>query len=500
MSKGERPSARVKEVDRSQLKLKVINIEEMVGREHPARAIWEFVGKQNLERFYQEIKAVEGKAGREPWDPRVLISLWVYAYSRGISSAREIGRLCRYEPAYVWITGDEEINHHTLSDFRMEKGEALKELFVEVLGAMSSEGLITMIQVAQDGTKIEARASSRSFHREGTIRKHLEMAEEQVKRMEELSDKEVSKKAKARKVSSAKEKKERMERALEELEKVRKAKRTAEEKKEARVSTSEPDARVMKQANGGYDPSYNVQVSTDGKNKAIVGMTVSKNGNDLQELQGGVREVEKNTGKKPEQMLVDGGYVSADNIVHMESEGIELYGPVVDGDLKAANVSARLKQQYGIGEEFLPSAFRYDAQINTMICPAGKTLAYMRSYVDGQQKLATYRARLSDCRGCPFKERCCPKNRSNGRSVTRSELLPEVARFNERMKSEEAKAIYKLRGEVAEFPNLWLKDKFEVRKFRLRGLVKVGIEALWAGLAYNIQLFIRLMRGRPVRV
>lgn len=500
MSEGEKANARVKQVDRDQVKLKVLRIEEVIGRSHPARAIWEFVGRQNLESFYQGIKAVEGTAGREAWDPKVMITLWIYAYSRGVSSAREISRLCRYDPAFVWITGDMEINHHSLSDFRLEQGEGLKQLFVEVLGAMSAVGLITMTRVTQDGTKIEANVSSRSFHREATIRKHLEMAEEQVKRMEELSDQQIGKKAKQRKVASAKEKKKRMERALEELEKVRSAKRTVEEKKEARASTSDPDARVMKQANGGYDPSYNVQISTDSENKAIIAITVSKNGNDQQELTGAVKEIEGNVGKKPHQMVVDGGYINAENIVQMEEEAVELYGPVVDSKVKAAKVASRLQRQYGIAEEFLPSAFNYDASTNSLTCPAGKSLSYMRSYSECQQKYHTYRARLSDCQGCPMKERCCPKNEKNGRSVTRSELLPEIARFNERMNTEAAKEIYKIRGAVAEFPNLWFKEKLGARRFRVRGTTKVGLEALWRGLTYNIQLFIRLMSKSAVKV
>lgn len=493
MRDDEGVKARVKRADRDQIKLKVIDIDQMIGRGHSARAIWQFVGRQNLDSFYEGIKAVEGVAGREAWDPKVMITIWIYAYSRGISSAREISRLCRYDPAFVWITGDMEINHHSLSDFRISQGEGLKQLFVEVLGAMSAAGLITMTRVTQDGTKIEANASNRSFHREGTIRKYLEMAKEQVKRMEELSDQEISKKAKQRKVASARERKRRIERALEELEKVRAAKRGLEEKNEARVSTTDPDARVMKQADGGYDPSYNLQMSTDSEGKAIVAIAVSKKGNDNQELKGALAQVEENTGNKPQQMLVDGGYVNSENIIHTEREGIELYGPVVDSEIKAANLALRLKRQHGIEEEFLPGAFRYDEQTNSLICSVGNRLSYVNSINNSQQRLHKYMARFSDCRQCVMKEKCCPNNKRNGRSVTRSELLPEIARFNERMKSEAAKEIYRIRGAVAEFPNLWLKEKLGGRRFRLRGIQKVELEALWRGLTYNIQLFLRLM-------
>ena len=105
-----------------------------MGEEHAVRAIWELVGKLDLEPFYAEVGALEGEAGRPVWDPKVLMSLWIYAYKDGVSSAREIARLCEYHPAYQWLTGMEVVNYHTLADFRVEHQQALDGLFIEVLG------------------------------------------------------------------------------------------------------------------------------------------------------------------------------------------------------------------------------------------------------------------------------------------------------------------------------------------------------------------------------
>src|SRR5947199_4802047 len=85
---------RVKPVDRSQLTWQMLDVERLIEPDHAARAIWELVGRLKLDGFYAAIEAVEGAAGRTPWDPRLLVSLWIYAYSRGIGSAREIGRRC----------------------------------------------------------------------------------------------------------------------------------------------------------------------------------------------------------------------------------------------------------------------------------------------------------------------------------------------------------------------------------------------------------------------
>lgn len=105
-------------------------------------------------------RAVEG--GRPAFDPQLLISLWVYAYSQGIGSAREVARRCEYDPAFQWLTGLLEVNYHTLADFRVDRHQELDERFTQVLASLGKEGLITLKQVMQDGTKIRAaRAFSR---------------------------------------------------------------------------------------------------------------------------------------------------------------------------------------------------------------------------------------------------------------------------------------------------------------------------------------------------
>ena len=170
---------RVKPVDRSQMVWRSVDVEHLIEENHPARAIWALSGELDLKDFYAPIEAVEGVAGRTPWDPRLLVSLWVYAYSRGISSAREIARRCTFDPAFQWLCGLEPINYHTLSDFRVAHGPAVQELFVELLGVLSAEGLVSLERVMHDGTKIKAAASSDTFRRKGRLRAHLETARQQ---------------------------------------------------------------------------------------------------------------------------------------------------------------------------------------------------------------------------------------------------------------------------------------------------------------------------------
>src|SRR5580765_6432621 len=303
---------RVRAINRSQLTWQRLDVERLIEMEHPARAIWELVGRLKLEGFYAPIEAVEGGAGRTPWDPRLLISLWIYAYSRGISSAREIARRCTYEPAFQWLCGLGEINHHTLSDFRVGHDKSLRELFVQVLGVLSSEGLVSLERVMQDGTKIKACAGSDSFRRQDRLKEHLAAARQQVEAMGDPREEEPARKRAARQ-RAVRERQQRLEQALEQVEKVRQAKR--QDKEQARASQSDPQARVMKQSDGGYAPSYNVQLSTEASNRIIVGTDVSQSGSDFVHLIGAVAQVEQNLGQKPTQVVVDGGFTSRENIV-----------------------------------------------------------------------------------------------------------------------------------------------------------------------------------------
>jgi transposase len=486
---GARP--RLKPVNRSQMLFRTVDVERLVDEDHPVRAIWAFVGRLDLGAFYAPIKAVEGVAGRDTWAPRLLVSLWLYAYSRGIGSAREVARRCEYDPPFQWLTGMQEVNHHTLSDFRVGNGAALDDLFVQALGLLSAEGLITLERVMQDGTKIQASAGADSFRREERLHKHLEAAREQVAAMGDPREA-PSARQKAARERAKRQRQERLEQALEELEKIREAKSGEEARQEARASMTDPDARIMKQSNGGYAPAYNVQVSTDAAHGMIVGVGVSQSAGDYGELAGGVERVEENLGRKPGQVVADGGFTSRENILAMAGKEVDFVGSLDEHDAQSAG---QMKRR-GVAEAFYPQAFAYNAGQDTYRCPAGQVLRH-----EGREKRVgvvhhRYRAERGTCAACPHQERCCPGNEAKGRSITRAVQAPAVQAFIDKMQTEAAKAVYRLRGAVAEFPNAWIKAKIGLRQFHVRGLPRVRCEMLWACLTHNLQHWIRL-RWRP---
>ena len=493
MNKGEAGQTaervlRLEAINRNQMVMRVVDVERLVAEDHPVRAIWARVGRLDLSSFYAKIESVDGVAGRPAWDPRLLMSLWIYAYSQGVSSAREMGRLSEYDPAYQWLTGMKEVNYHTLSDFRVAHKGALEELFIQVLAVMSSEGLITLERVMHDGTKIRACASADTFRREDKIQKHLALAREHLKQIEEAGEEEVSARLAKARERAAREKLESLELALKELEKVRADKSGQEEVEKARVSMTDPEARIMKQSEGGFAPSYNVEISTDATAGVIVGVEATQAGSDYQQLVPAVDKIEENMGRPPEEMVTDGGFVSRENILAMHERGINFIGSMGDGK----NQSAGQMNRRGVAEEFHPEAFSYDAASDTFTCPAGKLLHYEDKEERPGRTNHRYRAQASNCRVCPFRDKCCPTNATKGRTIVRGVDHPVVAAFINKMQTEEAKKIYRKRGAVAEFPNAWVKSKIGLRQFRMRGLIKAGIEALWACLTYNVQQWIRL--------
>src|SRR5258706_975295 len=175
------PIPRLVSIDRRQILLRTVDVEKLIDEDHSARSLWELVGRLDLILYHAQIAAVEGHAGREHTDPQLLISLWLYAYSRGLNSAREVARQCEVEPGFQWLCGMEAISHRTLSGFRSENKAALDDLFGQVLGMLSAEGLITLERVTLDGTKIKANAGGNSFRRQEKIAAHLAAAREQVR-------------------------------------------------------------------------------------------------------------------------------------------------------------------------------------------------------------------------------------------------------------------------------------------------------------------------------
>lgn len=165
MTNRREPRARTVEPDRRQGVIRFEMPEDTLADDHPARVLWEVVGKLDLSALLAGNKAVEGKVGRSRLSPWMLLTLWLYAISRGIGSAREIARLVDTDEAFRWIVGGVSVGHHELSEFRRGHGEAFDALMTDVLASLTHKGVLSLQLVAQDGMRVRASASAPSFRR-----------------------------------------------------------------------------------------------------------------------------------------------------------------------------------------------------------------------------------------------------------------------------------------------------------------------------------------------
>lgn len=319
---------------RNQVEFQECLLDELLPEDHEARIVWDYVCGLDLSELIGRIQAVEGGPGQAPADPRILVTLWLYATLRGVGSARELNRLCVDHAAYRWICGGVSMNYHTLSDFRTQHVELLDRLLTESVAALMAEGLVTLDRVAQDGMKVRASAGAASFRRQPTLEEALAEAENQVARLrKELeADPAASKtRQQAARKRAIEERAERIRAALDQLPQIAQSKKPKDREK-ARASTTDADAHVMKMADGGFRPAFNVQLATATDSQVITGVEVTNSGGDQGQLAPMIEQHQERYEEKPKEALVDGGFVKKADIdqVSPPQGGTTVYAPVME--------------------------------------------------------------------------------------------------------------------------------------------------------------------------
>ena len=336
---------RLRQPQRQQFTMMVQCFDDLIGEDHPVRMVVAVVEQLDVKDFCVPIQAREGVAGRDATDPRLLIALWLYACIRGMGSAPEVARRCEESIPFRWRCGGITVNHRLLSDFRTDHGKALDNLFTQVIASLVEKGLVKVSRISQDGVRVRVGAGAGSFRREERLHKLLEEAQqhvEELRRQLEAPEQMAADKAKKVKAQKrrAEEKQKRLEQAMEQLPELKKKQEEAARmagqgkcgdkirNKELRVSTTDPEARVLKMPNGGFNPGVNVQLATDTESRAIVGVEVSNQGSDSSGLSAPMRQqVEERTGKKVEEHLLDGGYLRMEDLEEGHRQKVKLYIP-----------------------------------------------------------------------------------------------------------------------------------------------------------------------------
>ena len=408
---------RLRTADRQQL-IPAMPLEDLLEQDHQARLLWDFVQGLDLAPLYDRIRAVEGHPGAPPADPRILLALWLYATLEGVGSARALDWLCVHHNAFRWLVGGVSVNYHSLSDFRTGHVDLLDQLLTHSVAVLREQDLVDLNRVAQDGLRVRASAGAASFHRRPTLEEHLREAQEQVRRLkEELEDDPggPGRRQAAARRRAAQERAGRLQQALARLPELE-AKKKAGARDQARASGTDPEATVMKMADGGYRPAYNVQFSTDTASQVIVGVGVIATGSDMGQITPMLEQVHDRHGAYPAEALADGGFAAL-------------------ADLEAAQAAPRG---------------------TTVYAPVPK-----------------------------------PKDAKRDRYEPLPRDSAASAAWRARMKTDEAKAIYKERASVAECVNAQARNRGLLRLL-VRGLRKVRAVVLWYAIAHNMRRGFRL--------
>jgi transposase len=411
---------------RDQIELRPMDLEALLPQGHRARVVWAWVERQDLSGMYAVIKARQGGVGRSAIAPEILLGLWLYATLEGVGSARQLSRLVLEHDAYRWISGGVQVNHHSLSDFRVAHGSVLDELLSTSLAALMVAGAVKLQRVAQDGVRVRASAGAASFRRKGRLQENLEQARARVRQLKAELDADPAQDSR-RKIAAQqraqREMHERVEAALKRLPELEAIKRRNGGKSEARASTTDAEATVMKMADGGFRPAYNTQFAADCDTQVIVGVEVSTSGSDMARLAPMVEQVEQRLGAVAPQWLVDGGFPAHEQIDAV-ADKTEVYAPVPE---------ARAKK---------------DEQGNDVAA------------ADKHQ----------------------PKPDDS----------TAVAKWRQRMATEDAKELYKLRAATAECVNAQARNR-GLQRMPVRGRAKVRCVALLYALAHNLMRAVALV-------
>lgn len=337
-----RHGARVLRPDRTQLSWDLVDLEAWLPVDHRARVVWAFVEGLDLGPLYELIRSREGEAGRPAADPAVLMALWLYATIEGVGSARALARLAERDLAFRWLAGGVPVNHHGLSDFRVAHADTLDRLLTESVTALIAEGLVSLEEVAVDGTKLRAHASGRSFRSEERLARVEAAVGGRLAALKEEIDRDpqvVSRRQRAARERAGRETLERAAKARAALARLRleKAKRRrthprdeARKTGEPEVSLTDPEARRMRFVDGAVRAAYNGQVAAVPDSGIVVSVAITDRRNDHGLAIPMVEDIALRYGRAPDRLLVDTGYASRDDIVTLagrEAGAVTVYAP-----------------------------------------------------------------------------------------------------------------------------------------------------------------------------
>lgn len=454
--------------DRGQAALLPAVIEDYVAADAPVRVIDAFVDGLDV-RGLRFGRSVPAAMGRPPYDPRDLLKLYLYGYLNEVRSSRRLERECFRNVEVMWLVRRLAPDFKTIADFRRDNGGAIVGACRAFVLFCRDQGLFAARLVALDGSKFRAAASAKRVMGRREIADEASRLDHRI--AEYLADLDASDASEPDEVPSA------TTTALEVL-KMRRAEldrlaaKLDDEDRNTLVE-GEPDARPMGIGKGPKPPSYNVQTAVDAETGLIIHHEVTGEPNDTRQLYPMAKATKDMLGVASLTVVADAGYSSGMVAAACEADGITACVP-----------TNRSIHSQGDGTMFGRSAFVYQPEADTYMCPAGHVLA--RKQAKRHDHLIVYAAR--DCAGCSLKSRCTTAER---RFVSRHLHEDALERMNARFQADPT--LVRRRRCASEHPFGTIKRMTAGGRFLTRGLKKVGGEAALSVLAYNLIRAINLI-------
>lgn len=331
-----------KDYQQNQGQLLPKSLNDSVSPDHTARLINQVIDEMDLSFILNQYSPL----GQKAYHPRMLFKVLVYGYTIGIRSSRKIADRLNEDVVFMWLSGRSAPDFRTIADFRKDKLADVKKTFVEVLGLCRQLGMIRIGKVAIDGTKFRSDSNGNKMQYRKTLNKRKESIEEQVddifreadevdRQEEKLYGDSTEHRIKgldlnqvARELAKLKKKKVSLQKKKNKLEakkadinlklrKMRKDRNT--------MSSTDKDATLMMMKEGHIASAYNAQFATE--HQVILGYGLTSDRNDFKQLKPALKEVEANTGKKPETVTADAGYGRKMNYRYLKNERITAFIP-----------------------------------------------------------------------------------------------------------------------------------------------------------------------------
>ena len=469
----------VEGIDRGQTTLFPECLDDWIDGDNPVRAIDAFVDKLDL--FGLGFDGVAPEAtGRPSYHPSVLLKLYIYGYLVRVQSSRRLEREAGRNVEVMWLTSRLTPDHKTIADFRKDSGPAIKQVCVQFIELCRLMGLLTTASVAIDGSKFKAvNTRDKNFTRGKVERRRAQLEKSVARYLAQLdtADRQEPSEELAAKTAHLKEKLVKLDSEMQRLAAMEKLILASPDQQ---ISLTDPDSRSMATSGRGSGMvGYNVQVAVDTKHHLIVTHEVTNDGSDRAQLAKIACQAKEALGVDELEAVADRGYFNSDEILACDKAGITVTLP------KPMTSNAKAEGRFGKED------FRYLAEEDVYVCPAGQKLSY--HCTNEENELVLRRYWTNACQSCAIKH-CCTTGKE--RRITRWEHEHVLEAVQKRLdKNPQA---MRQRRETAEHPFGTLKMRMGATHFLMKHLPKVATEMALHVLAYNLTRVMNIMGIQPL--